>query len=137
MEVFIGPALVVVPGLVALVWSALAVLRANAARAWTPVAGRVVAHERDAHGVVDVVEYPLPEGGTRALRPEPHGHYESGRPLGTQVPVWRDPVDALNAVLELPRLDQFAGRLLVGILGVFFFVGGLIWAGLILALVSR
>ena len=137
MDAFIGPGLVVIPGFLALVWSALAVRRATVARSWTPVAGRVIAHERDTLGVVDVVEYPLPEGGTRTTRPEPHGHYESGRRIGTQVTVWRDPVDALNAVLELPRLDQFAGVLLVGILGMFFFVGGLVWAGLILALVSR
>jgi len=137
MEVFAGPALIVVPGLFALVWSVLAIRRATAARRWTPVAGRVAAHERDAAGVVDVVEYPLPEGGTRTLRPEPHGVYVSGRPVGTPVPVWRDPVDALNAVLERPGLDRFAGPLLVGILGAFFFVGGLVWAGLLLALLSR
>lgn len=137
MDAFVGPTLVIVPGFLALIWSALAVRRATVARGWTPLAGRVVAHERDDHGVVDVVEYPLPEGGTRTLRPEPHGHYESGRGIGTQVTVWRDPVDALNAVLELPRLDRFAGRLLVGILGAFFFVGGLVWAGLILALLAR
>jgi Protein of unknown function (DUF3592) len=137
MDAFIGPVLVVIPGFLALVWSALAVRRANVARNWTPVAGRVVAQEQDAHGVVDVVEYPLPDGGTRTTRPEAHGHYESGHSIGTQVTVWRDPVDALNSVLELPRLDQFAGRLLVGILGTFFLGGGLVWAGLILALVSR
>jgi hypothetical protein len=137
VEAFLLPALVAVPALVALVWSAAAARRATAARRWTPVAGRVVAHETAADGTVDVVEYPLPEGGSRTVRPEPHGDYVSGRPLGTRVPVWRDPVDALNAVLELPRLDRFAGPLLTGILGAFFFVGALVWAALILALVSR
>ena len=137
MEVFAGPALIVVPGLLAVVWSVMGVLRATAPRRWSQIAGEVSAHERDARGVVDVVEYPLPEGGTWTVRPEPHGTYVSGRPLGTPVPVWRDPVDALYAVLELPRLDRFAGPLLIGILGAFFFVGGLVWAGLILALVSR
>lgn len=137
MEVFFGPLLIVVPGLLAMLWSARAVGRATVARRWTPVTGFITGHERDAHGPVDVVEYPLPEGGTNRVRPAPYGGYESGRPVGSPVQLWRDPVDALEAVLELPRLDAFAAPLLVGILGAFFFVGGLVWAGLILALVSR
>ncbi|HOA87740.1 MAG TPA: DUF3592 domain-containing protein [Propioniciclava tarda] len=137
MGVYAGPTLIIVPGLVTLLWAILAIRKATAAKRWTVVAGTIIGRDRDAHGPIDVVEYPLPEGGTRRLHPEPHGQYVSGRPLGTQVTVWRDPQDALEAVLELPRLERFAGQFVVGVLGAFFFFGGLIWAGLIWALVSR
>lgn len=138
MEVLAGPALIIVPGALALLWSIFAVRRATAQRRWTPVTGRIVRHERDPPGhLVDVIAYPLPEGGTRELRPLPYGQYTSGRPVGTPVAVWRDPADPLEAVCELPTLERFAGPLLVGILGGFLLGAGLIWAGLILALVAR
>lgn len=138
MGEYTGPAVIVIPGLLMTLWSILAVRRITAPARWTKVAGRIRAHESDAAGEpVDVISYPLPEGGSRDVRPTPHGQYLSGRPVGASVPVWRDPQDALNAVVELPRLERFAGQLLVGILGSFFFVGGLVWAGLIWALVNR
>ena len=48
--VFAGPALIVVPGLLAVVWSVMGVLRATAPRRWSQIAGEVSAHERDARG---------------------------------------------------------------------------------------
>lgn len=137
MGVLAGPALVIFPGLLMLLWSIVAVRRATASARWPRVEGRIVSHERDAHGAVDVVEYPLPDGGQHQVRPQAHGRYESGRPLGSSVVVWRDPVDALDAALEAPALERFAGQLLVGILGGFFLVAGIVWAILIVALVSR
>lgn len=138
MEVLAGPALIIVPGLIALVWSVIAVRRVRAPHRWTRVQGWVAAHERDAAGeVVDLIGYPLPDGGTHALRPLPHGEYTSGRPIGSAVSVWRDPHDPVHAVAELPGLDRFAGALLAGILGGFAVFAGLVWSVLILVLVNR
>nr|NLI51394.1 DUF3592 domain-containing protein [Propionibacterium sp.] len=136
MVELLGPLVMIVPGIVLLGWSGVRLWTVTAPRRWTPVVGRVVEHGRDAHGVVDIVEYPLPDGGRHRVIPDPHGHYRSGRPLGSPVRVWHDPRDALRAVLEPPALDRVAGPLLLGLLGLFFFVGGLFWAALIVALVT-
>lgn len=132
----LGPMVIIVPGVIAIVWSALRLWAVTAPRRWTPVVGRVVEHGRDRHGMVDVVDYPLPDGGRHRLVPDPHGRYTSGHPVGTPVRVWHDPRDALRAVLEPPALEHMAGPLLVGVLGLFFLVGGLVWAALILTLVG-
>lgn len=130
-----SPITLIVVGLVVAGWAAWRVRAILAPRHWPVVTGRIVDHERDvAKRPLDVVRYPLPDGGEHEVRPRAHGTYESGRPLGTPVRVWRDPVDALNAELETPSIDRFAGPLVIGILGAFFAVGGVLWLFFLLAL---
>ena len=136
MVELLGPMVMIVPGMILLAWAGVRLWAVTAPRRWTAVVGRVVEHGRDAHWIVDVVEYPLPDGGRHRVVPDPHGHYHSGRPLGAAVRVWHDPRDSLRAVLEPPGLDRVAGPLLLAVLGLFFLVGGLVWAALIVALVS-
>lgn len=132
-----GPALIVLPGLLAVAWAALALLRATASRRWTPVIGRIVERSGRGRESTDVVEYPLAEGGSYRVTADPHGRFVTGRPIGTPVRVWRNPADGLQAVLEQPGPERLAGPVLVGVLGAFFAVGGVLWAVLILSLATR
>lgn len=130
-----SPITLIVIGLTVAWWGGTRVRAISRPAHWPRVTGRIVDHERDAaRRPVDVVRYPLPEGGEHEVRPRPHGSYVSGRPLGTDVVVWRDPIDPLNAELEAPTIDRFAAQLTVGILGAFFALGGVIWLFLLLAL---
>lgn len=135
MVELLGPLLIIVPGVIATLWAGVRLWAATAPHRWTPVVGHVVEHGRDAHGIVDIVEYPLPDGGRHKVTPDPHGRYHSGRKLGSPVRVWHDPQDSLRAVLELPGVDRIAGPLLLGVIGLFFAGGGVFWAILIVALV--
>lgn len=127
--------LLMVVGSIIALWAWRRVAQIRAPRRWPTVTGTIVDRERDAQRrPVDVIRYPLAEGGFHEVRSATHGTYVAGRPLGTEVYVWRDPVDGLNAELEPPGLDRFAGPLVFGILGAFFAVGGLVWLFLLLAL---
>lgn len=133
--VLLSPLAFLVLGLLVAALGARGLRRSMAPRDWPHVRGTIVDHRPDAaKRPLDIVEYPLPEGGFHRVTASEHGTYVSGRPVGTATRVWRDPVDALNARLDQPTLDSHALPLLITALGGFFALGGLIWLVLLLAL---
>lgn len=137
LQLMTGPALIIVPGLLALAWAIVQLRRRTASRRWTPVVGRVVEQTGRGRDAADVIEYPLAEGGHYRLTADPHGRYPSGRPAGTPVRVWRNPADGLVAVVEQPGVEALAVPIIVAALGAFFAGSGVFWAVLIVGLATR